>query len=173
MSEQFVVPEWEGSAYQKMAKNYCYKHSWRVRHVLGDYDDCLSQCCLWYYSCIQFYKGKLNSPSHLMTLYRLWIQGQFNDLSTRDTNNRDVVQYKHEPVVVPEGDLEIKLQGASSELKQVLNIMFNAPQEVMEILRKDCQSYSPKQFFRRVVEYTGLAGTKTPELAKELQKLLS
>lgn len=169
----FEIPEWQGSAYQKFAKNWCYKQGWRVSHILGDYDDFLAQCALWYVEVCKFYEGKINSPAHLMFLFRTWVSCQTNDFSTRDTNTRDVVQFKSEPTVQSDGDLQIKLEGASSELKQVLNIMFNAPQEVMEVIRKDCQSYSPKQFFKRVVEYLKIDVKKTPELTKELQRLLS
>jgi hypothetical protein len=42
----------------------------------------------------------------------------------------------------------------------------------MNLLRKDCNSYCPKQFFKRVVTYLGIEAQQAPKLAKELQQLL-
>lgn len=172
-NSEFELPEWKGSPYSLWAKNFCYRNQWRARHILGDYDDCYAQCCLWYYECWKFYQGKVQTASHFMVMYKLWVVGQFNDLSTKDTKKREVVQYRTEPTTTSEGDLTVKLGEASSELKEVLNIMFNAPQEILETLRADCQSYCPKQFFKKIVTYLGKDPAKTPKLAKELQDLLS
>lgn len=178
MEEEKYKPSLEdwhpGSPFYQFAKNYCYKNKWRVQYLLGgDLDDCIAQCALWWVECNKFYEGKINSPAHMMFLYRLWITGQFHDLASRDTKRREVVQYRKEPTTTSEGELSVKLGEASTELKQVLNIMFNAPQEIIETLRIDCQSYNPKQYFKKVISHLKINPAKTPELVKELQDLLS
>ena len=194
---EFILPEWKGSPYHLWAKNFVYKNRWRVQNTLGDYDDCLEQCCLYYYQCYKFYKHKVNSPQSLMFYYRLWCIGQFNDLSNLETKEKKVIKHpvgeedskgtsdrgqfrigksvviNMEPVTESDAMLNLKLQEASSELKQVLNVMFNAPQEIIETLRQDCKSYCPKQYFKRVVKYLQLDEKSTPKLAKELEDLLS
>lgn len=171
-------PQWEGSVYCAWAKNFCYKNQWRVTHSLGDYDDCLAQCRLYYWQTWQFYDGQFTSPKHLMYMFRLWTWQQFHDLSNMDTKIRKVEadpdpdMKLSDPETYSEGELAVKLNKASSELKEVLNIMFNAPQEVMDVIRQDSKNFSPKQFFRRVVKYLGFEESKTAKLTKELQELL-
>jgi hypothetical protein len=79
----------------------------------------------------------------------------------------------YEPIVYAETELNLKLDSASNELKEVLKIFTSAPLEIMEVLRADCQSPCPKQFFKRVITYLKIDGKRAPELAKELQSLLS
>lgn len=175
MERKILLPEWDGSSFQKWAKNFCYKNHWRVAHVLGDYDDCLAECALHYVICRERYGATVNSEKQFMYMYNLWVTAEFNTKSTKDFNNRQFQQSlpQDETPVESDANLAIKLADASEELKSVLNIFLNAPNEVMDVLRQEASSCHPKQFFKSVLKLAGIQTSKSAELAKELENLLS
>jgi hypothetical protein len=167
--------QFKNSAYEKFAFNFCLANAWRVRDKLGDFDDCMAQCRLYFVEVQKFYEGKLNSPQHLMWAYRLWVTGQFHDLSKKDYKNRCTkmkLQRKGEISIKSEAEMVVILGEASSELKEVLRIFFNAPKEVMETISKDAKTAHSGKFFRHVVSFCGLAPERADDLAKELKDLL-
>lgn len=167
------INQYYGSPFEKFAKNFCYKNHWRVQHVLGyDIEDFQAQCALWWVQCYNFYQDTVHDDALLMFMFKQWVSGQVHDLSRKDTKTRDVYKYQSEPTTVNDATLTLKLDSASDELKQVLKIFIDAPKEIMEVLRQDCQSSCPKTFFRRVIKYLGLDEKKAPQLSKELQSLL-
>jgi len=177
---RYVIPEWEGSVFQKWAKNFCAKNQWRVAHVLGDYDDCLAECAKHFVICCQRYGATVNSAQHFMYMYKQWVIPEFHTLATRDGSIRKLYEAMQplpgdEVDETPESqvNLLLELDGASEELKSVLKIMFNAPQEMLEVLRQEASSVHPKQFFKSAMKTAGVKVTKAGSLIRELQKLLT
>lgn len=177
---RYVIPDWEGSIFQRWAKNFCAKNQWRVSHVLGDYEDCLAECAKHYVICCQRYGATVNSAQHFMYMYKQWVVPEFHTLAVRDGSIRKL----HDAMAPLPGDeidhfpeaqanLQLELDGASEELKSVLKILFNAPQEMLETLRKEAHSCHPKQFFKTAMEKAGVKVNKAANLMKELQRLLT
>lgn len=175
MERKILLPEWEGSSFQKWAKNYCYKNHWRVAHILGDYEDCLAECALYYVICRERYGASVNSEKQFMFMYNLWVTAEFDTKSTKDYNNRQFQQSlsQTEASIESDANLAVKLADASDELKSVLNIFLNAPNEIMEVLRQEASSCHPKQFFKSVLKMAGIQTNRSADLAKELEELLS
>lgn len=168
-----IIEDWAGSCYQKWAKGFCARNAWRVVNVLGDYDDCLAKCALDFVICRQRYGGTVNSPQHFMYMYTTWVRAEFHSLSTHDTNNRKMQEGLSTEEIAIKSDAEMvaALSTASAELKSVMKIFLNAPQEMMELLRKDTGS-RPNQFWNSVLNLCGISPAKSKKLATELQLLL-
>lgn len=174
MERKYILEDWPGP-WEKWAKNFCYRNHWRVAHILGDYEDCLSKCALDYVICRQRYGDTVNSPQQFMFMYKLWVTAEFNTLSSKDYNERQMhlALPKNEILVDSDAELVARLSTASSELKSVIGIFMNSPQEIMELLRKEASSCHPKQFWKSVLKICGISPSKSSGLASELQKLLS
>jgi len=70
-------------------------------------------------------------------------------------------------------NMNVLLDSGSSELKAILDIFLNAPQEVMDTLRKEASSYSPGQFWNKVLMMAKINPEKSAQLKKELISLLT
>lgn len=171
----FIVEEWNGSSYQKWAKNFCYKNQWRVVNHIGEYEDCLAECAMAYVDVKLRYEHTVNSSRQFMYIYKLWVAAIFNNYSTKDSRHREAYGTlpQGEQTVSPEANAVAALNDASPELKSVLEILFHAPQEVMEVLRKDADGYSPKQFFNQVLMHLKMPKERSSTLIKELKGLLT
>lgn len=175
---KFLIPEWDGSVYQKWAYRYCQTNLWRVSQHLGsDMEDVMAQAALIYVICRQRYGATVNSAKHFMYCYQLYLRMEFNTYALKDGKGRKAKEGVKESLKIKEQDsnlevdFNLKLSNASSELKQVLEIMFNAPTEVMDTIRKDMTSISSKGFWSRVLEYCKIT-TSPAKLEKELEELL-
>jgi hypothetical protein len=171
-----LIPEFRGSVYEKWSYKFCQTNAWRVRDRLGDFDDCMAQCALYYLECKKFYAGKINSPAHFNYMFKLWVIGQFHDLSKKDYKHRCTkikLATKKETSIKSEAELMVTLNEASSELKEVLSIFFNAPKEVLETVRNEVKTTNAGKFFRAIVQFCGIAPEKAEDLSQELKNLLS
>jgi hypothetical protein len=175
MERRYLIPEWQGSVFQKWAKNFSYRNAWRVQNILGDYDDCLAKCAHDFVVCRIRYGATVNSDKHMMFCYTQWVVGEFNTLAVLDGKERQMHTSlpTHEECVFNEGELGLKLQSASSELQSVIKILLEAPQEIMQIIRKDASSCHPKQAFKSAAKIAGVQVGKVSGLMRELQTLLS
>lgn len=174
MDRQFVIEDWKNSSYEKFAKNFSYRNQWRVANILGDYEDCLSFCAMCYVICRKNYGETVNSPQQFMYMYRLWVEAEFNTMSTKESHNREMQRSlpKEEATINSEAELATRLLDATPELKSVLNLFLKAPQEIMQILREEAQSCHPKQFWKIALKACGINPSHSVKLAKELQRLL-
>lgn len=170
-----IIGEWVDSAYQKWAYNYLRNNLWRVAHVKGDMDDMMQEAAIEFILMKRDYEDKVNSPQQFMSLYKLCLMSHINNISSKDSRNRHALTQLEviEPAVSPDANITILLNEGSPELKEVLSIFFNAPQEVMNILRKEASSFSPKQFWNRVLTFCNISQERSAALAKELNDLLS
>lgn len=173
-----VIGEWEGSAFQKWAYNYMSKNLWRVAYYWGDMDDCMQEAAIEFLLMKRDYQAKVNSAKQFMCLYQLCLRSHVNNVSVKDSRNRSALalltKADMEPASASDANITVLLNEASSELKEALSLMFNAPQEIMEMLRSDCRrGTSSKQFFNKVLAYMGIGADKAFSLQKELTDLLS
>lgn len=174
MKRVYLVPEWENSPFQVWAKNYSAKNYWRVLDAIGDYQDCLAECALIWIECCRRYGAIVDNDAWMMRMFQICVVTTFDTKSLKDTNNKKLISKldTKEPVFVPDVEMILNLDDASSELKQVLSVFLTAPQEILKVLRTEASSYHPMQFFKAVVGLCGISKTKSPVLAKELQTLL-
>lgn len=171
----FLVEEWNGSPYQKWAKNFCYKNQWRVTNHIGEYEDCLAECAMAYVQVRIQYGATVKTSQQFMYMYKLWVTAIFNNFSNKDSKHREAYARlpQGEQVVQPEAYAVAALNDASPELKSVMDILINSPQEFMELLRKEANSYCPKQFFNQILVHLGISKSRSGELVKELKGLLT
>lgn len=174
MERKYLVPEWEGSAFQAWSRNYCLKNYWRVVSAIGDYNDCIAECALIWVECCRRYGATVTNNAWMMRMYQICVITTFDTKSMKDSNDRKLLSNfdSKEPAINSEAEMKVNLDDASSELKEVMKIFLNAPQEVLNILRADASSYHPMQFFKAVVNMCGISKTRSASLARELQTLL-
>ena len=167
--------DWQGSVYQKWAYRFMSNNMWRIAHQLGDIDDAMQEAAIEFTLMKRDYGDKVNSPQQFMALYKRCLFSHINNISIKDSRNRQTLTKieAKEPTVRPDAELTVLLNEGSSELKEVLKIFFNAPNEVMEVLRKEVSSYSPKQFWNHVLKYLGIAPARSKVLTEELTRLLT
>jgi len=197
-----LIGEWGGSSYQKWAHNYITANLWRVAHAKGDHDDLMQEAAVEFILCKRDYGDKVANEKHFMSLYKMVLHSHITNISIKDSrgratlkkiknaytpqDQRDVLEERETyydrsalqsvvqgPVIRPDAELNVKLNECSNELREVLKIFFNAPTEVLETLRSDCSSLSPRQFWRRVVKHCNIPQDKSIILEKELNDLLS
>ena len=108
-----------------------------------------------------------------MSLFKQVVTTRFHDFSTKDSKNRATSYYlrKQPSSTQSEASLSIKLREASNELRQVINVFLNAPEEIMQTLRADTPTKYPTQFFKQVVEYCGIKKNKSSALMRELKEI--
>ena len=174
-NRKYIVPDWEGSSFQQWAKNFCSKHQWRVFKIVGDYQDCLAECALIWVECCRRYGAVVDNDAWMMRMYQICVVTTFDTKSVKDSNDKKLHQSLslEEPSIESEAQLAVKLSSASSELRAVMRVFLNAPQEMLDVLRAEASSYHPMQFFKAVVGLCGISKAKSAALARELQSLLS
>jgi hypothetical protein len=155
----------------------------------------MSEAALCYVEIRIRYGATINSPAHFMFLFQQYFKCWIHTLSVKDSNNRKILftspgeqraiseyaaseELTRNPrmldqPIVSDANLTVLLNEGSSELKQVIDIFLNAPNEIMETLRKEASSYSPKQFWNRVLAYAGISPERSVSLQRELTDLLS
>lgn len=170
-----LIGEWKGSVYEKWAFRYLSTNMWRIQHQLGDMDDAMSEAFIEFHLMKRDYGEKVNSPRQFMSLFQLCLRSHVNNISMKDSKNRKALTSieAKEPAIQPDAEITTLLNESSPELVEILKIFFNAPVEIMETLRKDASSCSPKQFWNRVLDYCKIPRDHSPALMKELEDRLS
>jgi len=138
---------------------------------LGGFEDAMAECALVWCECRKRYGAKVDNPAWFMALYQMMVMSRFTDLANKDTKIRatEEAAWLMDISVQPEGDVPLKLQSASKELQQVLNILFNAPREMLEGLVGS--SPSTPHIFRAIADFCGISRSNV--LMDELQDVLS
>lgn len=174
MEKAPVIADWPSSVFQRWAYNYCLRNAWRVTAVFGEFEDCMGECALVYVECRLRYGATVNSAKQFMCLYKMMVSCYFATVSTKDRKRREIAdRLVQEGAYHQEGDLNVTLSEASLELKQVLQIIIAAPNEVLETLRLDVSANNIKKFWSNVVCYVGIDQIKADGLAAELRGLLT
>jgi hypothetical protein len=177
MNRKPLIPDFENSVFEGYAVNFVQKNFWRVQHLCGgEMEDAVSEAKLVFYACRRLYGARVNSLSHFMSLYKRMLYTWFADWSNEDSNDRQMLERcEKEPTCSPEASLTVLLSEASQELKQVLNIIISAPEDVAKVLRADLDGAvgGIDKFFLRAAQFAGVRSEKTPALQNELLHLLS
>ncbi len=124
--------------------NYLKTNMWRVERSM-ERDDVLQEAYLVFLRCSTKYPV-LDTPQHFMALYKMaWVR-EFTDLANRDTKLRaevpdhvnldDESPMYREPIgeTDNEGRLALLLRDAPREVVMVLNLILNAPQELVDVV---------------------------------------
>lgn len=177
MQRRILIPEWTGSVFEKWSYTFCVKNGWRIAYIVGDMDDCMSECMMCYMECRLRYGATVNSEKQFMFLFMRMTQHWFNTLSKKDSKQRaerDKVIADLPKSACAEDDLRVSnvLLDASSELRSVLNMFINAPAEMIDTIRADVPHATSKQFFKSIMKFCGVSEDKHESLTKELRELL-
>lgn len=118
------------------------QHLWRVAEAM-EWDDVMQEAYLVFLRCSNKYPV-LDTPQHFMALYkRAWVN-HFNDLSTEVSRNRAASlslddDGESQGIQEPAGDLDtnghlrIMIEEAPKEVRMVLSLLLNAPQELVDV----------------------------------------
>jgi len=168
-----ILSEWPGP-WEQWAKNYCSKNWWRVASFLGDEKDFMAECAVLWVECRARYGSKVDNPAWFMHLYQLMVMSRFNDLSVKDTRLRAWSVNEGEPL--PEQPVEfeetwlLKIKNASREARAVLDVLQNAPFELLQTIIPN-KRLSAKKTLERVARFCGI--TDSTSVIQELHTLLS
>ena len=176
MERPYLIEEWgPKSPWYLWARGYGERNLWRVQHAIGnDIEDFMSEAALTYVEVRIRYGASVKNAAHFMYLYKRGLSNWVHDLSHKDNKIKIGLSKvsPNEPTAQHTGDLEIALSRSSSELKEVLNIILNAPKEIMDVVQADIGNPTAKQFWYSVVNYLGIKQEKSKELMQELNTLL-
>lgn len=174
-----LLPEWNkpGNPFRSWAQAFVWKNQWRILHYIGgDFEDAMAECELFWVQCCKFPNHvNITAPAQMMCRYKLWVTGQFHDYSTKDTRTRNTMETiaRYDLNIKSEAELTVKLDEASSDLKCVLDVFMNAPQEILDVLKQDTHGWTTKRYIKKILVYLQMNPMKTDSIIKELRELLS
>lgn len=137
------LPKWPGSI-EGFVTNYLKANFWRVESTMS-YDDALQEAYVVFLRCERKYS--VEEPKHFMALFKTSLVRVFADLSKLDSELRNIQSLQQEdsdgePLVFEAvGDLDnngsviAAIEQAPSEVKEVLQLLLNAPIELLELAR--------------------------------------
>ena len=170
----------EFSVVEPYVHNFLKKHYWKVETLLS-YEDALSEAKLQFvrtFSRLEKRNCVVENEKHLMALFKTSWSNHFITLSNKATHERFITPShsaeSHEILMNQlsddsdnYGELEIVLQQAPSEIKQVLTMLMNSPAEVVEVIR-DCFFSNPSKSNMLLCRLLG----KNPDAVNLVQKTL-
>lgn len=126
--------QWAGP-FEGWSRNWVHKNFWRVRQYLGSEEDAMAECALIFTRCVRMYGHKINNPAHLMALFKQAVFNDWNTYAKRDGHIRACPPPDEDHRVdYNPGPLFAAINEASSEAKQVLMALANAPAEFLSLL---------------------------------------
>lgn len=135
--------------------NYTKPLFWRVESIM-EWRDLLQEAYIVFMRCEARYP-LLDTPQHFMSLYQRAWKNHLTDLSNEATRLRRFVSDTSEledGEVIPhegvgdldcEGALSILLRQAPDEVRRVINLMLNAPQELLDIVLADWKGHDARR----------------------------
>ena len=134
------IPEFKGPI-QGWSINYCRQNYWRVQRSMP-WEDLMQEVYIVFLRCRNKY-GKLEEAKHFMALFKTAWTRQFTTFANLDTEGRFIVEMApaREDAEAPEavgdtshdGELSLMLKQAPREVTMVLNLLLNAPTEILDI----------------------------------------
>ncbi len=129
--------------------NYCTSNFWRVSSMM-EFEDLLQDAYIVFLRCEARYP-ELDTPQHFMSLYKRAWANHVTDLANEATQLRAVrsihqgVGEDDEPLQIAEGVGELENAGylvtlvgqAPEEVRRVLALMLQAPQEIIDVVMSD------------------------------------
>lgn len=173
------IPSWEQGVYRRYAQKLINKDLWKYSNLGYTQEDMMQEAWLSFDYCVKKYITK--EPRHFMALYKkrlhcqFWLlsqassKGNFISHDTYDEQNYDgVVNNKllaKGKLDYNTGPLNILLERAPEEIKEVLNALVNAPSELVDelFLKKRITNtdicrvigYNPKKAICKALGYKG------------------
>lgn len=137
------LPEFKG-AIEGWVVNHMRSNYWRVASTI-EREDVMQEAYVVFLRVKRRYPA-VEGPKHFMSLFKMAWVNQFTDLANEDTARRAEVpmpsrrtddgdEIAYEPVgeLANAGELGVALSQAPSEVKAVLQLFLNAPQEILEL----------------------------------------
>lgn len=131
---------------------------WKLQPYIEDMDEAMQEAWLTFDKCAKRYPD-LDTPQHFMAIYKRAWANRMNDMADKATLLRDrfvtpntwkqdsefntvtlTYERMREQIVGEEsndGILAVLLEQAPREVRTVLNLMLNAPQEILDVLLAD------------------------------------
>jgi DNA-directed RNA polymerase specialized sigma24 family protein len=172
-------PRWPGAC-ENYARKFVANNHWRVRAILEP-EDALQECAVVFCRCAKLYAGRIDNPAWFMAVFKTALLHYFTSLARinqRQLRVRAAIaeQARLTPAYVPaSGPLAAAMAEASAELRQVLEAVVRAPQELLELLLPKPGKRSPaaeaaiSRSWCRLVR----TGTVRDDLIGELKDLLN
>jgi hypothetical protein len=165
-----------------------------------DYADALQACAECFARCAYMYRGKIDNAAWFMSVFKIAVVNEFNTLSIADMTQRALMQEEvneyltnreterraklkqprrennyskdcyTKTVDFNDGPLQIALKQASNELHVVLNVISNAPAEMLGMLLTN-DGVADEVWSRRICRLCGIK--KQRNVIGELRELLS
>ena len=129
-------------------KNFLRKNQWKVQHIL-DFEDCVSEAKLTYVRLIRRLEKnncKVKNAKHFMALFKTAWGRYFIDLAHKDSKKKETPfrefateenddwlldsEFMSE-YSINTGYFEVLLQQAPTEVKQVLDLLLDAPKDAL------------------------------------------
>jgi hypothetical protein len=141
-----------------------------------DFEDCMQMAGEVFARCSNRYSGTVDNPAWFMSLFQKALANEFHYYAVecglrREAEKQHIeeIQQNHTEVEIESASLSTITMDASSELKQVLTTIANAPREFLEILLKESDDSG---WSRRLCR---LCGTKklNEGIVAELRSLLN
>lgn len=133
------IPTWTGSI-EGYSKNYCIKNLWKFLPLSYDLEDLMQESYVVFLKCQMRYP-EIDTPQHFMSLFKSALHNYLFDLSKPYLMEVQHLVYLPEEVNLEnfsfaeeEATLRILLSQAPKEVKQVLNLLFNAPIELLDMI---------------------------------------
>ena len=128
------TPHWKGEIEGFVVK-FLSKNMWRVSKMM-EYEDALQESYVVFLGCAEYYRGKVDNPAWFMALFKRSLFNRFNDFSRKAYCLGSEVQYTEAGYDLHKtenslGEFQFKLEQAPAEIKQVLEVLFGSPQEVL------------------------------------------
>lgn len=137
------VPEWKGPI-EGYVVNTLSKQAWRVS-ATHDRDDLRQEAYLVFLRCTNRYPI-IDTPQHFMALFKTAWSRHMHDLAKKEKTNHLMVSESqfdrddeaewtrdHVGELNNEGQLAVLIRQAPREVLMVLNLMLNAPQELLDL----------------------------------------
>lgn len=133
------TPEFKGPI-EGFVVNYITKHYWRVARTIPR-EDLMQEAHVVFLRCKRKYTNATEAK-HFMALFRTAWLNHFTDLANEDTKERVVYSSTPEDGGIEldrvgelrnDGELAVRLRQAPAEVRLVLQLFLNAPQELVDL----------------------------------------
>ena len=131
------IPQWQG-AIEAYSKNQVRANLWKLEALGYDFEDLLHVAVECFCVCRDRYK--VENAKHFMGLFKMCLHNKFYDLARVASLERglivetseNVLNFLNQGFCESEGTFRVLLKNAPTEIKQVLSLVLNAPNELLE-----------------------------------------
>ena len=163
---------WEGT-FERWSHGWVHKNYWRIRHICPSHEDAMQIVALLFVECIHRYGDRIDNPRWLMSLFSRMVINHWNRLAVIDKRQRELVSDVMlddvpEQVTHQMTSLIDILSSLPDELHHVLNILMEAPAEIIDLLIEGRNEESDNRAIKR------WCGIKTDtNVLEDIRRILS